>query len=435
MLLGRAGDAEPDCLAVTDLLSRRLQESDQIVVVLSGQRRGTGEHGAPVAVQGRISAVSHFEIELFRAALEASRKPVHVFKLRGFDPGPRLHLLMRILAPALPGLLSREEHSRHEIKTEVRSLLLNRRQTCSLLKMERWLSELYERRNEKSPAPCLFMDGHTEQRTDGPNIKLVEDVLAEQEATQDNECKLDRLWIGVREMMCVDQVSDALPTEYLVLWNRLITAWNGAACWGGMFAHIFGGVFPALNSLTRIRTALRERGGAGLPSGLTADTQGAYASTYYSFAKRMGTRKRFFLKEALRYADLSLQLHGGDRGIYSVRGAILRHLYRLWASSADFRQAVGAAERGGFSDAAVGESLLEYGMSRLWTGHAFQAEKLMLEGLQLMSGANATALTRAHRKLATFYRCTLRPSPARDHKEQAQALAASANLHDQLRQL
>jgi hypothetical protein len=52
------------------------------------------EHGCPVEVNGAASAVSHFEIELFQAAMHGL--PVKLFVMSGFEPGKRLQSLLKL---------------------------------------------------------------------------------------------------------------------------------------------------------------------------------------------------------------------------------------------------------------------------------------------------------------------------------------------------
>ena len=56
-------------LNVIDLLIARVAQIEEFFCVLAGSRLGEMEHGCPVEVNGAASAVSHFEIELFQAAI------------------------------------------------------------------------------------------------------------------------------------------------------------------------------------------------------------------------------------------------------------------------------------------------------------------------------------------------------------------------------
>jgi hypothetical protein len=81
-----------DPLAVVDRLVEVLQTSQLYVCILADQRGGTADHGSPISVGSNDTAVSYFEIELYAAAMYG--KPVHLYLLEGFSPGPRLQKLL-----------------------------------------------------------------------------------------------------------------------------------------------------------------------------------------------------------------------------------------------------------------------------------------------------------------------------------------------------
>ncbi|HYD84509.1 MAG TPA: hypothetical protein VEA63_10660, partial [Opitutus sp.] len=82
-------------LTIMDVLLERVRASHIYLLVLGGER-----HGTALRVGDRESNVSHFEAELFQAALHGKR--VELFVRRGFSPGPRLSKLLAILGWALP---------------------------------------------------------------------------------------------------------------------------------------------------------------------------------------------------------------------------------------------------------------------------------------------------------------------------------------------
>lgn len=428
--------AQDRSLEITDVLIDRLLASEQIVIVLGGKRRGRGEHGSLVSVKGRMSAVSHFEIELFRAAMCAQEKPVHVFMLNGFDPGPRLLQVIELLAPALPSLRSCERQSAKEIVDAVSQILRKPPPKYQAPDAQRWLMNLFESRNEQTSAPLLFMDGLVEPRSDGPDTQLVSNLLEEQEAMPDIERRLSRLWIAAREMMCVEQASPRLSREHLILWNRVITHWNGSASWGGLFGHIFGGVFACLNSLERIRHQLRQSNCDDLPEGEWKSPIGAYASAYYSFAKRMGGKRHFFLNRALFYVERTIEdQQNREPSIYAVRGSIHMHLWKPWTAANDYRRVLELRQNAGEPASKMGEALVDYGFATAACGRLLKGESLMLEGLRQLDGAHDGFRVRALRKLGSFYRLTLRSGKGKELLEQAAEIAKQRNMHDQTRQL
>lgn len=428
--------AQDRSLEVLDVLIDRMLASEQIVIVLGGKRRGLQEHGALVNVKGRMSAVSHFEIELFRAAMCGQMKPVHVFKLDGFSPGPRLAKLIEMLEPALPSLRSKKTHSAADIRKAVGELLRRPLPKGAAMNGTCWLVNLFNNGHELTARPLLFMGGIVEPRRDGPDVQMVRDLIVEQQGTPNIERRLTRLWIAVREMMCVEQASAQLPREFLLLWNQVITQWNGSASWGGLFGHIFGGVFSCLNSLTRIREELRRGRRNDLPEDDWKAPLGAYASAYYSFAKRAGWRRPFFLRRALGFAEETIaDQQDREPGIYAVRGSVHMHMLQPWRAASDFRKVLELRERMGEPAEKMGEALVDYGFAKAACGSFLEGETLMRQGIRTMDTAHQGFRVRAMRKLGNFYRLTQRHHEARELLSAAAEISRVTNMHDQTRQL
>src|SRR5438045_9518662 len=83
-----------------DCLLENIRKAETVVCLLGCSRRGPEEHGTPIRISEKVSAVSYFEAELFMAAL--CGKPIELFVAEGFNPGPRLASLLHMLEFALP---------------------------------------------------------------------------------------------------------------------------------------------------------------------------------------------------------------------------------------------------------------------------------------------------------------------------------------------
>ena len=82
----------------------------------------------------------------------------------------------------------------------------------------------------------------------------------------------------------------------------------------------------------------------------------------------------------------------------------------------------------------VGEALSELGFGYLFLGRWFKAVNLMDQGVKLLEQAPPSGfLVRAKKKLSVAYRVTGRLSKARETMDEANKMAISLNILDQLR--
>ncbi len=426
-----------DMLGVIDLLMSRVAQSEQFVCVLAGSRLGTMEHGCPVEVNGAASAVSHFEIELFQAAMHGL--PVRLFVMRGFQPGKRLQSLLNLLDFALPDWRDQRVLSADEILAEIRRLIaMPVRQTdvsaCSQLS-----SALYVSRSKgERSAPLLFLDGFVEEPFREPSEQIVHDMLSEQESLPQMDRKMGRLWIAARELMSIDYKAGQASSEHLVLWENVIRNWNGAASWGGLIAHIFGGVFASLGSLDLIRGRLRNQSSLDLPEEVTKKPLGALASAHYSLSKRMLTKvqKLEQLDLALRFSHETI-LDQGEKeiGIYSVRGSVLVALHRPFAAVSDFRRVVDGYESQATEAGRLGMAYVDLGSALFLSGRIFKGEDLLSKGVRLLSTKEDGSLVRGWRRLAKLYKLTGRWWKANEYNDKARELALRLGMFDQVIQI
>lgn len=426
-----------DMLGVIDLLMARVAQSEQFVCVLAGSRSGAMEHGCPVEVNGAASAVSHFEIELFQAAMHGV--PIKLFVLRGFHPGRRLQSLLELLGIALSDLMDQRVLSADEILEQIRALLAKPMSQPSVNAHSQLSSALYvARARGATSAPLLFLDGYVEEPFREPSEEIVHAMLAEQEALPQMERKMGRLWIAAREMMSVDYKAGKVSAEHLILLESIIRNWNGAASWGGLIAHMFGGVFASLGSLDLIRGHLRGQRKLDLPEEVTKKPLGAFASAHYSLAKRMPTRseRREQLDLALRFANEAIaDQNDREVSIYSVRGSLFIALRRPFAAVADFRRVVELYEAQAVEDDKLGLAYVDLGSALCLTGRIFKGEDILKRGVALVSKKEDGSLIRSWRRLAKLYTLTGRWRKAEEYYDRARALALRLGMFDQLRQI
>ena len=275
--------AVTDPLQVTDTLVERVMSVEHFVCVLAGARRGYLEHGMPIELVDGPSAVSHFEIELFQAALHG--KTIHLFLLPGFSPGPRLETLLRLLSFALPDWTDQKPLPRKEILAKIGALLKPSAQLRNHASVTHALvGGFYRARGRSRTDSLLFLGGQFEQGRSKVEVneQRIASLLDDYEKLPDMQRKLSRMWMAARELMPINYLpgGPAPDARFLVLWNRVIGAWGGAAAWTGLHAHLFVGVVAALNSQMLIRESLRSARTSDLNAGEVDPPFGGLGSAY-----------------------------------------------------------------------------------------------------------------------------------------------------------
>lgn len=426
-------------LEICDTLMERVRESQVYIAILGGSRRGVREHGTSVAVGDRLSATSHFEIELFQAALLG--KPVELFIAKGFSPGPRLQALLQILNFALPSRNWRVPMADGDIRREIESLLRSKRLLavnplgrCRNSLRENLVARFYRERGRPSRKPLRFLNGEVECRSRPPDIDLIQDLLAKARSTPDQERKLSRLWIVLRELMAADP-GEPRFAEYLPLWNQALGYWGSAAAWYGLHAHLYLGGLAALQSMADVRARLRERGCLGASQAEVGEPSTAIASALYSIAK-LAPRwhdRRALLREALENLGTSTS---DDRralsNVLALRGSILLRQFRISDAISAYEQALHLREAGGENATRIGESMSELGFAYMWQGRFWKGRDLMRQGVDKLGDQRNGFLIRARRKLAVGYALTGCLALARREREEVERMATTYRIFDQL---
>lgn len=236
-----------------------VRQADTYVAVVRS-RYGSG---IDLAAHERTQA-SFFELELFEAAL--LQKPALIFILKGAELSDRLEGLLRLLAPAFPGLVwisldEDEIYRRVSRLVEVldhpwRRLRLNPvapsvRRVSDQLTSHR--HQLYDPLGELPP--FQFLDGRIDQSATAPSEAVVEDLLGRVDRESSHHIRLVLLWMAIRELMGAPPNSpEGQACE--ALWERALGSWTRSGSWYGLHGHLLMGCLGSLGSLARIQ-ALR----------------------------------------------------------------------------------------------------------------------------------------------------------------------------------
>lgn len=404
-----------------------------VYVAVARSRHGSGVEVMP----SRQVQASYFELELFEAALLS--KPAHVFLLKGDEPEPRLHSLLKLLEPALPGLcwtpLDEDEIFARvsgivETQANARKRAGGDRVRASASSLANQLTDHRHRVYDPvAELPDLqFLGGFSDPAITPPDPTLVEGVLARARDEPNHNVRLTLLWMAIRELMGAPP--DKVGAEaFRELWSQALATWNSTGAWYGLHGHILMGCLGALGSLSRIRAL----------EGRQSETpHGPMASEYYSIAKRVGRRdlRASVLEMAKRHVDASF-LGGETSGKLALRGSVYKALGRNSDAIADYERTL--ALRLGAEDASqqeIGDAMSELGFALVFAGRIRRGLAMMEEGVaRLEGGASSGFLVRAKRKLGRAYLVAAAPFRALETLAEAHEIATQYDFLDQVGQI
>ena len=425
---------QQDDLEVADELIVRIREAKAFVCILGGS-----EHGSPIRVQDKPSRVSFFEVELFQAAL--LNKDIYIFVRDDFTPGPRLQRLLEILPVAFPEWNRAKRLCANEILSGVEQVVdrtLSRQTHWPTFRqpIRKLTQALYAARARNRPnSAILFLDGEIEMRGEKPRLEVPQLLLQEIELQSNEEKRISRLWIGLREMMVLDPKSQQDP-ELLTCWSRLLAEWSRAGAWYGLHGDTPLGCLAALNSLAQVRNRLSSLRSGAHSSRDTVFPGGALASAKYSIAKRLYIAKdreaRF--NEALSDLKHSLDIEREDKsGLLAIRGSISRELGRVSDCIDDYEEVLRLRRHANAPANEIGQALSELGYGYLRKLSLRKGLRLCEAGVEgLRQGGRAGFLARGLRKLAIAYLANGRLRKAYEMQSEATAVAVKHGALDQL---
>lgn len=406
-----------------------VRDADAYVAVVR-TRHGTGVDLSPM---DRVQA-SYFELELFEAAL--LRKPSYIFLMKGAEPSARIEKLLRLLAPALPGLCW-QPLEEGEILRRVETILARqmhpklfqhlRRARASGKRMADQLTGARHKPYEPmQSAPAIqFLGGMVDTTARPTSEALVASILEQAQGELNQHTKLTLLWIAIRELMGTPP-TDPSSSKFLPLWDSTLSAWNSAAAWFGLHGHPLMGCLAALGSLTRIREQA---------SGLVDAPHGAMASEYYSIAKQLGLPilRRSVLATSRRHIDAAF-LKGDTSGNYAMRGSIRRAQGDNLGGIEDYKHVVELREGvENASSAAIGEAKSELGFALVFAGERHRGIACMEEGIALFESDRPSGFfVRAKRKLGRAYIRAGAPRQALSTLAEAHEMATKYGMMDQI---
>lgn len=268
------------------------------------------------------------------------------------------------------------------------------------------MQALYAARARNRPNPSiLFLHGVTDPSLSKPRVEIIRPLMQNLELQPNEEKRLSRLWVGLRELMASDHQVLRDP-ELLECWNRLLAEWARAGAWYGLHGDTPLGCLAAL-SLTKVRDRLGTLFPATTDFRDTAFPGGALASAKYSIAKRLYIKQDRIARfnEALDDLERSLESERQDKsGLLAIRGSILRQLGRISDSIVDYEQVLRLRKESNAADHELGDALSELGYAYLLQLSPRKGLRFCEEGVEkLRQGRRAGFLARGLRKLSVAY--------------------------------
>jgi hypothetical protein len=269
-----------------------------------------------------------------------------------------------------------------------------------------------------------------------PNIELAAAALEAARSEGNEQNRLSRIWIAVRELM-TDVGGIEPDTEALLLLNDALSQWSSAASWYGLHAHIQMGGLAALNSAASVREALRARDVKSVDQKVIEFPGGSMASAKYSIAKLLSDRhaKTAMLEDALgdatRCSSIALDPQGDA---LAVRAAIVDALGGRSASVENYEEVLRRQKTSGADGPSLGVALSNLGFAYVLSGERKRGLRMIEEGVGLLEGhIRAGFLARAQRKLAAAYLMVGRPVAAYQSLQRSRQTVRGSRALDQLR--
>ncbi len=415
-------------LAIVDACAESIERSDYFVCIFAGRR------GSPIQVGPCLANATHFETELFQAALMG--KEFHVFVAKGYEPDPSLQGLLDILKQSVPPKNWLERLSDEDIKKAVGKLVgrsIRRYPRKVLSRLRTNLFDLRGRYLKKEGILTEFFAGdRLVDYAAAPRIDLVEEIIRSLDEESDHHKKLSRIYIGLRDLF----TRPLEDTELLPLRNQLLVHWVTAASWYGLHGHIRSGALAAAQSMVLVRERMKSE-----RVNINDDHMLVYpgvqmASTLYSIGRHLnGSRKADILTQAHQHIERALSESSfGKDNLLAIRGSLYRIGGAIDLAMQDYKQVLQFREKNDASTGKIGDAMAELGFGYLRQGKLKRGNDFIERGVALMrQDATSGFLVRGLKKLSVAQLATGQLIAATRSYKEARALAREAKMFDQAR--
>lgn len=436
-------------LEIINIQLERIRQCELFICILfaPGERRGKRDLGSPISDYGYMTDISHFEAELYQAAM--LQKPIHLFRTKEYDEfktKERTDSLLKILDFAFRDN-SYEPMSEEEIEKKILELLENYpKQKAKISKGARIFHGFVQQldnyrlgssKNFIGQSEILFLNGKFNNSTEIETVNHIEKLLPNkfsQSTGGHQEEKLMQLLIVLRELMKLSY-KDPRAIDYLPLWNKALGRWNEEVAWYGLHGPIYFGCLAALQSMSEIRDImLSNSSGQDKLNPEIAHPGNQLASAYYSMAQLSNKNRN--LDKALKHLELVMTETQDIKECsvsLGIQGSICLRKYHFFQAVENYKRSYDLRIKLGVTED-IGEAMCELGFGCIFTGHLFKGREFLEEGIHLIKNGEQTGfLIRAKHKLAMVYKITGKAGDARREKEEANQLATKKRMFDQLK--
>lgn len=414
-------------LEIVDTCTDFIEKSDYFICIFAGRR------GTRLSVGQCLANATHFETELFHAALLG--KQIYVFVAGGFEPDPSLRGILKILEASVDQKHWNRRLTDDQILSSISGILKHRPPLTESYTVLRLIARLFDRRrgevDKKSELTEFFAGDSLADERKAPNLYLVEAVMMSLEGEPDQRKRLSRIYIALREVL----MRPFDDTSFLAYRNRLLIQWGKAASWYGLHAHLRSGVLAAAQSTALVRQRLR-----AVPNIASEDEQlhypgGEIASALYSISRRLPQRQKAqALQEALMHLEQSLsEPHIKPDNLLAIRGSVFRQLGMLNEAVRDYEQVLKWREHLGMGPVKIGDAMAELGFGYFRQRKLRKGLDYMEHGVRLMREEGTSGfLLRGMRKLAIVNAFNLRVMRAWKLWQEQRRMAQKVRMYDQL---
>jgi tetratricopeptide (TPR) repeat protein len=422
-----AGKVGKNDLEIVDTCTDFIEKANYFICIFAGRR------GTRLRIGERLANATHFETELFHAALLG--KQVHVFVANGFEPDPSLRGILEVLEASVDPNHWNQRLTDDQILSGIGRILNQRPALLGRHILRRLVARLFEvRRGEVrkgTPLTEFFAGDSLVDERIAPDLDLVNAVMTSLDGELDQRKQLSRIYIALREVL----MRPFDDTPFLVHRNRLLAEWGKAASWYGLHAHVRSGVLAAAQSMALVRERLRT-----VPSIDNEDEKlhypgGELASALYSISKSLPRiQKAQALWEAKEHLEQSLaEPTRKQENLLAIRGSVFRQLGMLDEAVKDYELVLQLRERLGMGPLKIGEAMAELGFGYFRQRRIRKALDYLERGVGLMrKGGTSGFLLRGIRKLAVVRAANLRLMPAWRAWQEARRTARKTRMYDQL---
>ncbi|HEY3567066.1 MAG TPA: hypothetical protein VGP73_03960 [Thermoanaerobaculia bacterium] len=403
---------------------RRAREAERFFCVLDGT------YGMP----WNASDVSLLELEIVTAAV--AKKNIRIFLLEPFHEDPRLSTLLRAIRKARPESIHYRPLSEDRIKEEIARSLTENRDSRSQGLYNRLQQVWFRMKGMLSSEPVSYLDTRFLDgeffpiRQNPPDKDYILNLIESYERNPNATDRFVSLWIAIRYLGRVPYDSPHFR-EFAPLWMAVMSRWASASAWSGLHGHFRLGRLAAVNTMIDIQSTVSMPSIFDYTESIQA-SRGALASEYYSIAKLLPSwRDRYQIRRrALWNVNVALESNPtDDSGLLLIKGSLLLSTGRIWDAINSYQQGLSTRELRKEDLGRIGEAESELGLALAFAGRIPAAERFLKSGVTKLEASNRPQFrARALRKLAQFYRMTLRPGKARDALERANIIAVDNDL-------